>query len=231
LNNTLIGVNTHANVADLNDIDNPVNGLERAIISNLALTLEGMMTFELHLQQNELQLDDSLIGVWSQPEQISFTNIKDDGVGYSLHKYSSNDQPIHQLLIAFRDGQLIEQLKRKVFNIFELFGILGGLFEIFDVAFGFLIGIISHKFFKNELKTEIGKAQKQYDDLKVMINNLENKLKQNSDNQRNQNFNSPDRENDYQAIRMPIEESKNQQIEELKGLENHDDINLQKVPM
>lgn len=37
------------------------------------------------------------------------------------------------IYIVFYSEKSVAQFKRKVFNIFELTGILGGIFEIFDV--------------------------------------------------------------------------------------------------
>jgi len=47
------------------------------------------------------------------------------------------------------------QYKRKVFNFLEVTGIIGGLFELFEVVFGIIIGIISSYSLRGQLIDEI----------------------------------------------------------------------------
>lgn len=202
---------THTKVVNLNDLENPISEINRVAMNNRILGTESITYIQLLMQPNQVELDDSLVGVLFQPEVMTFTSIREE-LSTDQLSYGESQFKYQQLLVSFKDGGRTEQFKRKVFNFFELIGILGGLFEIFDVGFAILVGIISHQLFKNELRIEVSKAQNQYDQLKVMIDKLELKLSQNSNNLDNQIANLAARNAMPQNLRIPKEDNKNEHM-------------------
>jgi hypothetical protein len=82
-------------------------------------------------------------------------------------------------LIDFKFSSNVIQYKRKVFNILELTGILGGIFEVFDIAFGFILGGLSSLMFKKDLREDVAKAEEQYNSLKITIEELRKEVRSN----------------------------------------------------
>jgi hypothetical protein len=67
----------------------------------------------------------------------------------------------------------------KVYNIFELTGTLGGIFEVFDLFFGFILGSISSYMFRKDLKKDILKSEKEYLSIKLSLEELRKDIRQN----------------------------------------------------
>lgn len=132
---------------DLNDIANPVKQLLFTFFSEYILKSGQIYSLALYLYQIQLELDDNLIGVWSQAQTKTINVLADMSDSQEI-KLRDDELQFSTLKIHFKNIKTIEQYRRKFFNFFELTGILGGLFEIFDIGFGFLIGILSHHLFK-----------------------------------------------------------------------------------
>ena len=72
-----------------------------------------------------------------------------------------------------------------------MIGFLGGLFELFEISFGLILGFISSYYFKKEIINELKKGRKEYEKLLVQFEKLkksnlnlieERKFKTNEDN-------------------------------------------------
>ena len=51
-------------------------------------------------------------------------------------------------------------------------GFLGGLFELFEISFGIVLGYISSYFFKKQIIQELREGKKEYENLKAQFEEL-----------------------------------------------------------
>lgn len=138
---------TQTLTVDLNDIAKPIKRDMDIYLADYFLKSDKVYSITFYLNQIQLELDDSLVGVWSQSQSKTISSLNGlSSTGESMHEPGELEMNIFK--VSFIKSKAIEQYKRKVFNFFELTGILGGLFEIFHVGFGFLIGILSRHLFK-----------------------------------------------------------------------------------
>lgn len=79
------------------------------------------------------------------------------------------------ILVDFRLSAKIDQYRRSVLSLLEVTGILGGIFEVFDIVFGSCIGFVTAYFFKNELHERINQSYDEIEALKLKIQTLEQK--------------------------------------------------------
>lgn len=212
---------------DLNDIGNPVktNSIETVSFNMSNIIANVIMT---SVEKVEYSLEDSLIG-------LNFIDNKEQFYRFSRGKYqdmydlSYINSNYSQVNIQIRLDPSVKQYRRKLFNLFELTGILGGVFELFDVFLGFILGSVSSYMFKQELAGDIKKAQTQYDSLKLKIEQLEHKQKYNNNpvaatDDRNSNKNN----NNLQRSTNLVEEQKVPNLNELQQIlrsnRRHEDL-------
>ena len=125
---------------DLNDIENPI---KEYIMDIPGLTSEFGYVKELQikLRRNEVYLEDSLFSIF-EAEPIEFNNIVDYNLVVSK-VYGSG-----QNLITIILDEAVEQHRRRVLTFLEVTGTLGGIFEVFEVGIGAIIGWITSYMFK-----------------------------------------------------------------------------------
>jgi len=128
----------------------------------------------MYLKENDVELSDSLMG-FGQTVKKEFISV--DNTVHDLHPFQENDFfEIFLVLDAQKDTYT-----RVVFNFLDLFGKLGGVFELLSIAFGLLIGFFSknvslNSIFKRLYHTEkddgIDTSNKQSSEqYKIKINN------------------------------------------------------------
>jgi hypothetical protein len=173
---------TNTNI-DLNEISEPVVKTVTSL-SYESFVLGKINVVALEIQSLEAVYQDDLFGLEIfSPKINKYIGFSDDDVKISSISLAVGEDEMSPIYIQITMNADIEQFNRKVFNFLELTGILGGIFEVFDVFFGFIIGIIANRMFKSGVKEDIAKAQKQYVELKMMID----ELKRNQSNQSEQN--------------------------------------------
>ena len=96
---------------------------------------------------------------------------------------------INHFILEIKLSKDTYQYKRKVLNFLEVTGIIGGLFELFEVVFGIIIGMISSYSLRGQLIEEIKVNKKRNQDLETELNGLRREWidfkKENTENQGN----------------------------------------------
>ena len=89
-------------------------------------------------------------------------------------------------------GRDVYQYKRKVLNFLEVTGIIGGIFELFEVVFGIIIGMASSYSLRGQLIEEIkvnkkknGELEKELKALGIKWLNSRNQNKENKHKEKN----------------------------------------------
>ena len=68
--------------------------------------------------------------------------------------------------------QLTLLYRRKLLTVLEVTGFIGGLFELFEISFGLILGYISSYFFKQQIIQELKEGKKEYESLKTQFEEL-----------------------------------------------------------
>lgn len=140
-NSTIFSLGIIQTIIDLNDLNSAFTHKDLLLYDGEIIIGQGIR-LQVDASKIELTLEDSLLGYYPPADVITFNRFESNGVfyeGISTFAFS----------IAFKNnGHETYQYKRKVFNIFELTGILGGIFEVLDIGFGMMISVISSFIFK-----------------------------------------------------------------------------------
>lgn len=132
---------------DLDDIDNPVK-LNHYGIANFGQIFMNEFVVDVELTENQIYLSDNYMSSFLGG---TFENFTTSEVGLV---YNQNRDDKGFIKIYFVASDTIVQYRRKVMDFFEVTGIIGGIFEIFDLFFGLLIGICLSKNFKSNLEKD-----------------------------------------------------------------------------
>jgi hypothetical protein len=153
----------------LNNIENPVY-TSIGSSGGYVFTPNKYQNFVIPITRRQVTLEDSLLGYYPPAKQMQVLAFM-EGIVNSYDVVGDNYGTVG-LDVDIAISENIYQYQRRVFNVFELVGTLGGIFEVFDIVFGLLIGALSGRMFKKELQNEILKAERQYLELKTMIKEL-----------------------------------------------------------
>ena len=116
------------------------------------------------IERHELDLEDSIFTYFSDKEPLVFNKVCErESVTDVTHEFTSKNAA-HRYPAVFDIGiaNQVYQYKRKVLTIFEITGFLGGVFEIFEIMFGFILGTISSYTFKRQILSELKESRDQY---------------------------------------------------------------------
>jgi len=138
---------TEQQYVDLGDLDNVIKPLYAPLELISFLTGHFKSEIELGIEKNEINLEDNWWEILSLPEKIKFNTIQ--FLTKQTSRYSIRENFI--LINVILKGQT-NQFGRKVLGVLEVTGVVGGIFELFDILVGTLIGFIYSYMFKKELK-------------------------------------------------------------------------------
>ena len=128
---------------DLDDFENPVKTHLNGNYATILTTQYNWAT-NLFLRRNEYELNDDPLGYASSKK----------GYFYDLHPgFTMLIPSTYNFMFAFFiqvDSQ-VDKYKRNVMNISDIFGKLGGLFEVLDVSMRFFIIYFINKFMYSQL--------------------------------------------------------------------------------
>ena len=115
---------------------------------------------KLYLKENEVELTDSLIPL-GQTHKQEFINVDRADIDIQV----LNGERYFNILFLLSPERII--YTRDVFSFFDLFGLLGGIFELLSISLGLIVGIFSkHTFlfsiFKRLYQTNIQNNHEKY---------------------------------------------------------------------
>ena len=131
------------------------------------------------ISKNELQLNDDLFFLDIQSsEPIKFNSVEEINViSGDIHEPYNW---MYQATIQIKLSDTTNQYSRNLMNFYEVTGTLGGLFEIFEVGLGALIGIFSSYLFNRDFSNELLKVHIQYRKIQNELDELKKKNKEKS---------------------------------------------------
>ena len=132
---------------DLDDLENPLKPLYQEPIHHNLIKDFGYYYHSFNVERNELELDDDWWDVLSSPSKVRFNSLK--YIGFQKDEISNRRSILSCAIVL---GEQTNQFGRKVLNFLEVTGIVGGIFEIWDIVFGSFIGFAYSYMFKRELK-------------------------------------------------------------------------------
>ena len=141
---------------DFNDIKNPVHQYLQdfniyAFIPNLT------QTTMYRIKRNEGTLNDDIwVGVQGKADEVDFYSVRKDN-----YLIGPIDQDQVFLQINFSLDVQVDQYQRTVFSFLDLFGFIGGLFQIFKM-FGFIfVFYFANKSFYCSVLSKLWKTEEQ----------------------------------------------------------------------
>jgi hypothetical protein len=177
----IIGLHTYNKYINLNDIEKTVE--ERYTIdydTQFGLTDS---TFDYKINKIELTKEDSYWFYIYPPAPITIYNLdtvekssSNEIVEVPCEEGEANCMRFYKVSLRYSISTDVKQYKRKVFNILELTGIIGGIFELFEILISLTIGVITSCWFKRELNKDIQKANLQYNIIKTQFEEMRKRL-------------------------------------------------------
>ena len=171
--------------SDLNDLKQPI----KPYLGDLGfwpLNPYKRLSIRPTIERHELDLQDSIFTYFSNEEPLVFNKVWErESVTFATQEFFQQDV-LYQSLVSIDIGIAtnVYQSKRKVLTIFEVTGFLGGIFELFEIIFGFILGTISSYTFKRQILDELKESRDQYLELKAQLDDLR-KEKDSSQNNSN----------------------------------------------
>ncbi|CAI2373924.1 unnamed protein product [Moneuplotes crassus] len=203
INKSIISVHVKNKYVDLNDIENPIKDYTETL-RNIQIKTGIRTRVTMKLRKHEVVLDDSLFPLPWSTEPIYFNSLED----YSIYE----EMPI----VGDSDGEVvfeivkddrIDQHHRKLLNFLEVTGILGGMFEVFEVGFGAIIGIYASFIFKKRLGMDVKLYEAKFETISKEMKELEKRLKENKQ-QEEEELNQDEEEKEGGNLEKITEESK-----------------------
>ena len=149
MGNNLFHVYTLNSYFDFDDLENPVKTYIHSIDA-APLTPYISQNLAVNVNQNKAILNDG----WffsSNTEEIEFyTNQYSSSFATSLTQFEG-----YLFLAQFRLDGKMSIYERTSFNFIELFGMLGGIYEIIELTFSLLLSSLSQKMFYNSLLSKL----------------------------------------------------------------------------
>ena len=189
LKNAYLSLSIQNSYVDFDDYDTPV----KSYLDDKYL-FKGIPGYskevKLYLKENEVELTDSLIPL-GQTHKQEFINVDRADIDIQV----LNGERYFNILFLLSPERII--YTRDVFSFFDLFGLLGGIFELLSISLGLIVGIFSkHTFLFSIFK-------------RLYHTNIQN------NNEKYQNSTDKDRFSNNLSI-TPFEEHKSNQKNELK---------------
>lgn len=126
---------------DFDDYVNPVQTfLDERFKYNVVSQFDRTIT--LHLQNDQAELKDSYFQYSHEGENLDLVR-----VNRVDKEFKNNGDTDSVISVRFVKDYHYDYYERQVFSILELFGNLGGIFEIFRILGGLLVGSIAQKIF------------------------------------------------------------------------------------
>lgn len=172
---------------DLYDISNPIKEyIER--IDTVKFHNQVLKETQIFIEQIEFTSDNSFPISFADPKPVKFNKVCDR----ESHDYSQmididpefpglHTQPYH---INIALSQKSYQYNRRIFSLLELTGILGGIFEVYEVSLSLLFGLLYSYFSKRSLlkqimsnNEELQKTKEELEKLKKIISTPSEEVK------------------------------------------------------
>ena len=132
---------------DLNDLDQSIKTLYTNELRYSFVHDVKSRNYHYKIDKNEVNLDDNWWNSIFDPPQDKFNSLR-------FYKTEDIESSIftQEVQVFFDLGERTNQFGRRVLNMFEVTGLIGGIYEVLDIVIGTLIGFAYSFAFKTELK-------------------------------------------------------------------------------
>ena len=152
---------------DFDDYDDPIKTyLDDRF--KFPLTSQFQKSITVYVQQNEVELKDNIFQYSPDGDKKSFVSL--ERVDQTFSNYDSSDSLL--MSITFVKDYNYNAYERKVFSLLDVFGNIGGVFEILKIIGGILVGSFAERFFNYSIISNLY----QVDPLPVDESKLNNSL-------------------------------------------------------
>ena len=127
---------------DLGDIETPVR--KEPLTTVIEYEWGANVHYTFVVQLNEITLEDQWFPILFGSQTLQVYTYDLETSGKTLNLNGNQGFSAGLVTIDFHFKRDIKQYKRKVLNIFEVVGLVGGIFEILEVTSGFLVSMISY---------------------------------------------------------------------------------------
>ena len=156
---------------DFDDYDSPI----KTYLDDrykFPLTPDFRKSVTVYVKDNEVELKDNIFQYSPDGDEKKFVSV--ERVDQSFSNYNVNNSLL--MSVTFIKDYNYDAYERKVFTLLEVFGNLGGLFEVLGIVGGILVGSSAERFFNYSIISHLY----QVDPLPVNENALNNSLYENS---------------------------------------------------
>lgn len=162
---------------DLNDLENPIKEYTQ-MIGLWKTHPEIYKQTNIYVQGHQVTLEDSLFEPISINEPIKFNKVCEKENTDEFQSFALGVNALSNIPYTFTIGLSsdVYEYKRTAFALFEVTGIIGGLFEIFEVSFSLIFGVLYSHFSKKSLAVKVrqnmmrlAKTQKDLQELKLQV--------------------------------------------------------------
>lgn len=165
---------------DLSDIDNPIKEYV-SILNTWKFHPEIAFNSNIYIERQEVILEDSLFMKFREPEPIKFNKLPDlvgvrNDQAIRINDYNQPFYNPYNLAIQLSPDK--HQYRRSLFNFLEMTGILGGIFEVFELSVTLVLGVFYTTMAKRSLVNEIRKNVAQLENTKAELEKLKVIIKQ-----------------------------------------------------
>ncbi|CAI2387131.1 unnamed protein product [Moneuplotes crassus] len=170
---SIIRIHLNNRYIDLNDIENPIKKYyDRPFQIQYKENKRIIVKFKL--RKHEVILEDSFFPLPWDTEPKYFNSIED----FEIFEENIGIESSGLVYVQISRDPQVDQHQRRILNFLEVTGVLGGIFEIFELGFGVLLGLYSSLMFKRKIYKDLLKYEDKFKLMQKCIKNLEFQLKQ-----------------------------------------------------
>ena len=158
-------VSIKSKYVDLNDINNPIKSY---LVSDMDFQLlqRDYHFKDIFIERNEVVLqDDWVLNLLNNGPKYFNSFGKERAYQY----YTIEDSLTLQAQIRVRLSDKINQYNRKIVNLLEVTGTLGGIFEISEIVIGICISFITSYIHNKDLRRDLNEAHYKLEELRKII--------------------------------------------------------------
>ncbi|CAI2361198.1 unnamed protein product [Moneuplotes crassus] len=174
--NSIIRIHLNNRYIDLNNIDNPIQKYYDEPFQ-IQYKEDKRTTVKFKLRKHEVILEDSFFPLPWDTEPKYFNSIED----FQIFEENIVSGSFGTVRVEISRDPQVDQHQRRVLNFLEVTGVLGGIFEIFELGFGVLLGLYSSLMFKRKIYKDLVKYEEKFKLMQKCIENLQSRLENRSD--------------------------------------------------
>ena len=134
------------------DITNPSDPVKNFYDESISIKIHTRIRSKMNVKvtKNDYQISSGIFQ-YSEPESKSFYTIESEKVEIEDYLFDKLSKPGDELLtIRFEASFRVNVYETTILNLVDIFGMVGGLFEIFQVFTGVMLGLFTERLLKRD---------------------------------------------------------------------------------